>query len=256
MAAEAQFDTIAKHYDLLYGDRDDDLAMWEDLTDQVEGEILEVGCGTGRVMIPLLQRGHRVTGIEISPLALQTAQAKLDLGRLSDRASLHLADMRTFSLPQKQFSFAFLPINTFMHCQTTTDQQATLATIYHHLQPGGRLVVDLFHPSPQMLLASDGELLLEQQRLDELTGQTTQWFISRRLQLAEQRQEVIFILDEIDQNGLVRRETISFSLRYLHRFELTLLLNQAGFRVLETLGDYDQSEFDDLSPRIISIAEK
>lgn len=255
MSSKTTFDTIAKYYDLLYEYREDDLPMWLELTAGLEGEILEVGCGTGRVMVSLLQHERRVSGIDISEVALQAAQAKLKAGGFTDRATLHLSDMRRFSLAKKDFAFAFLPINTFMHCQTLSDQQATLRNIHRHLKPGGTLVVDLYHPTPQMLLAADGELLLENQLVDTLTHHPIQWFVSRHLHLDQQVQEVIFILDEVKEDGTLLRDTFSFTLRYLHRFEMTLLLTMAGFRSEEILGNYDLSPFDAESPRMIFIAK-
>jgi len=250
------FDDIARHYDLLYEDREDDLAMWLELTAELEGDALEVGCGTGRVMLPLLQHDRRVTGLDISQVALRTARARLKAGGFTAVAALHLADMRDFDLPQKNFAFAFIPINTFMHCQTLADQQATLNCIYNHLQPGGRLVIDLYHPDPQTLLEADGRLLLENQIVDDLTGRTVHWFVVRRLRLDQQVQEVTFILDEIADDGTIRRDTLLFPLRYLHRFEMELLLKSVGFQLEDILGDYDLSPFQAESPRMIFIAKK
>ena len=256
MFEETLFDTIAKHYDLLYGHRDDDLAMWLTLTNDISGEILEVGCGTGRVLISLLQNGRRLTGIDISEFALQAAQTKIEAGGFLDKASLHLADMCNFDLSQKNFDFAFIPINTFMHCQTLSEQRVTLKNIYHHLNVGGMLVIDLFHPNPAALLEADGRLILENQELDDLTDHMIQWFVTRHLYLDQQLQEVTFILDEIKGDGTILRDTFSFSLRYLHRFEMTLLLQEAGFQVERILGDYELSPFCAESPRMIFVAKK
>lgn len=256
MGGYSIFDKVARYYDLLYENREDDLPMWLELTADLDGDLLEVGCGTGRVMLTLLQHDRRVTGIDISELALQAARAKLEASGFTDIASLHLADMRIFDLPQKNFAFAFIPINTFMHCQTLADQQATLKHVYNHLKPNGQLVVDLYHPDPQTLLEADGRLLLENQIIDDLTGHTIQWFIVRRLRLDQQIQEVTFILDEITDDGTIRRDTFSFSLRYLHRFEMELLLSNAGFELEDVLGDYDLSSFQDESPRMIFKAKK
>jgi SAM-dependent methyltransferase len=256
MNDEVLFNNIARYYDLLYGTREDDLDLWLNLAEEIAGPVLEIGCGTGRVTIPLLQAGYHVTGIDIAAEAIQAAQAKFQAGGFQQQGQLHQADMRNFDLAQKDFAWAFIPINTFMHCQTLADQQATLRAVAMHLKPGGTLVIDLFHPTPQMLLESDGELVLEQQIEDDLTGHTIYWFVSRRLQLADQCQEVTFLLDEIMNDGTMRRDSLTFSLRYLHHFEMTLLLNNAGFQISEILGNYDGSSFDHESHRMIFIAAK
>lgn len=256
MDQQPNFDTIARYYDLLYADRADDLEMWLELTDPVRGPILEVGCGTGRVLIPLAQEGRRVTGIDISEVALDATKAKIAAGGFEKLAQVCLADMQTLNLPQKNFSFAFIPINTFMHCLTTTQQRHTLSALHRHLQTGGTLVIDLYHPNPEALLEADGRLLLTNQIVDDLTGNTVQWFVARHLEVDQQIQNVTFLLDEIGQDGILRRSTFSFPMRYLHRFELELLLHQTGFSVTEIYGDYDLSPFEAESPRMIFVAQK
>ncbi len=256
MERQPDFDFIAQYYDLIYASRADDLDMWLNLTANVEGKVLEIGCGTGRVMLPLLQAGKHVTGVDISDVALSAGRAKITAGGFDESAVLYRADMRTLDLPQKDFVFAFIPSNTFMHCLSIADQQATLHATFAHLQPGGTLVIDLYHPDPQALLEADGRVQLANQLIDDLTGHMVHWFVSRRLQLAEQIQEVTFILDEHHENGALFRRAFSFPMRYVHRFEMELLLTDAGFIVQEVLGDYDQSPFCAESPRMIFIAQK
>jgi len=256
LPADPDFDAIAACYDLLYEDRADDLAMWMELTDGVQDDILEVGCGTGRVMLPLLQAGRRVTGVDISARALEMARAKIIGGGLEARASLHRADMRTLDLPKKGFAFVFLPINTFMHCLSTADQQAALRAIYDHLRPGGTLVVDLYHPHLPSLLEADGRIVMQRQVAHPQTGNPVQWFVVRHLHADRQIQEITFLLDEIAPNGSVHRTTLSFPMRYVHRFEMELLLQQSAFRLADIFGDYDMSPFHADSPRMIFVARK
>ncbi|HFB52447.1 MAG TPA: class I SAM-dependent methyltransferase [Anaerolineae bacterium] len=252
---QPDFDTIARYYDLIYADRTDDIEMWLALAAESGTDILEIGCGTGRVTIPLLEAGFRVTGIDLSADALAAAQKKIDAGDFGEQATLVQADMRKFSLSRTDFDMAFIPINTIMHCLTIADQQSTLKTVHRHLRPGGWLVVDVYHPYPPALAEADGRVELAKQ-FTTPDGNTMQWFVSRQLQLDEQIQQVTFLLDEMDETGNMRRHTLSFPMRYVHRFEMELLLNGTGFAVAEILGDYDQSLFYAESPRMIFLAQK
>lgn len=249
-------DTIAQYYDLIYAHRNDDVKMWLILCEEALGKgegghILELGCGTGRLLIPLLSEGHRVTGIDLSPVALQSAQAKIEVGGFTEQATLEQADMRFLTLKQKDFAFAFIPSNTFMHCLTQTDQLATLQCVHKHLQAEGILMIDLFHPHPQLLLEADARLQLMHQSIDEITGNLVQQFCIRQVDYTEQIQAVTFILDGIKSDGQVYRQTIPFEMRYVHRFEMEFLLEQAGFDVIDIFGNYDLSPFDGDSPRMI-----
>ncbi len=254
--AQPDFDTIARFYDVIYAQRTDDVEMWLDFADSVTGAILEIGCGTGRVTLPLLRAGFRVTGVDISALSLKKTAEKVAAAEVENLATLVRDDMRTFDLPQKNFALAIIPINTFMHNLSTADQRATLDTVAAHLQPGGIIVVDLYHPHPPALLEADGRVEFAGHVTDAETGRRVQWFSARQLQLDEQIQQVTFFLDEIDDAGRLFRHTLDFPMRYLHRFEMTLLLEAAGFAVEEILGDYDQSPFYAESPRMIFVARK
>ena len=254
-AEQPDFDLIARYYDLLYADRFDDLAMWLALSKDLNGDVLETGCGTGRLTLPLLQHGRKVTGIDLSAAALQAARARLQAGGFAD-APLYQTDMRNFNLPQKAFALAFIPINTFMHCLTTQDQLATLQAVHRHLRPGGVIVVDIFHPGPDTLAEADGRMLLEDELTDEASGNSVQVFVVRRLDVARQIQHVTFILDELRADGTLARGTFSFPMRYIHRYEMELLLTQSGFTPRSLFGDYDLSPFSADSPRMIFTAEK
>lgn len=249
-------DLIAEYYDLLYGSLDDDWSMWQTLTAEVDGPILEVGCGTGRLLLPLAEAGHTLTGLDLSKVALDAAQAKIRAAGLTKRVSLRLADMRNFELPQRNFALALIPLNTFMHCHTLDDQLSTLKTICHHLRPGGQLIIDLFHPDPTMLAEADGRLYFEADMVDDLTGRTVQWYWRHDIDLAQQMRHLTYILDELDEEGRVRRVQIPFSLRFIYRYELELLLRASGFTLETIYGSYELEPFRSHSPKMIAVARK
>lgn len=249
-------DLIAQYYDLLYANLDEDWSLWQTLLETVDGPILEVGCGTGRLLLPLAQAGHTLTGLDLSQVALDAARSKLKAAGLTKKVSLRCADMRDFDLPQKNFALVFIPLNTFMHCHTIEDQLATLTTIQRHLRPGGQLIIDLFYPDPTLLAEADGRLYFEDNIVDELTSRTVQWYWRHDLDLAQQMRHLTYILDEIDDEGLVRRVQIPISLRYFYRYEMELLLRASGFSVETIYGSYDLEPFQSHSSKMILVARK
>jgi SAM-dependent methyltransferase len=230
--------------------------MWLTLAGEVNGPVLEVGCGTGRLLLPLAQAGHSLTGIDLSGLALDAARAKLEAAGLTGQVTVFQADMRHFDLPDKDFALAFIPLNTLMHCLNLEEQLATLLSIHSHLQPGGRLILDLFYPDPALLAEADGRLYFEAETIDELTGRTVQWYWRHDIDLARQLRHLTYILDEIDEQGLVRRVQIPFSLRFVYRYEMELLLRAGGFNLDMLYGSYHLEPFDSHSPRLIAAARK
>jgi SAM-dependent methyltransferase len=248
-----EFDPFARFYDLFYGEWEDDLHMYRDFALAADGPILEIGCGTGRVLVPLALDGYHITGIELSEAMLARARAKADTAQVSGRITLIQGDMRDFEIPAV-FALAFIPINTFMHCYDTSQQLSCLRSIHRHLYPGGKLIVDIFHPDPQTLLESDGRLVSEGTDLDPETGHTVHRFYSRRLDLADQSQHITFILDETGSIGAVSRTLFSFRMRYVHRYEMELLLHAAGFRLEAVYGSYDLEPFDSSSDKMVFVA--
>ena len=249
-------DLIAKYYDLLYSHYEEDLPMWQTLAQGGDGPILEIGCGTGRLLVPLAQAGLTITGLDLSELALQTTQRKIAALKLGNKASLQQADMRSFDLAQKDYGLAMIPLNTFMHCHTIDDQLATLHRIHAHLAPEGRLVVDLYQPDPTLLAEADGRLYFEDELIDETTGHLIQLYWRHEIDLGQQMRHLVYLLDEIDSEGVVHRTRIPFSLRYLYRYEMELLLRLSGFAVETVYGDYDREPFTGHSPKMIFVARK
>ncbi len=249
-------DLIAQYYDLLYGNLEEDIPMWQALAEETTGPLLEVGCGTGRLLLPLAEAGYRLTGIDLSTVALSAARARLQAAGLSSQVSLVQADMRHFQLHRQNFNLAFVPLNTFMHCHTVEDQLATLQSIHAHLVPGGQLALDLFYPDPALLAEADGRLYFEAETVDDLTGRTVQWYWRHDIDLAGQMRHMVYVLDEVDEEGLVRRVHIPFSLRFFYRYEMELLLQAAGFEVKTIYGSYDLEPFHGHSQKMIFLATK
>jgi SAM-dependent methyltransferase len=248
-----QFDLYARFYDLDYGDFDADLVMIQQFAARCGSPVLELACGTGRVLLPLARQGYRVTGVDVSPAMLEVARHKVAAEGLADRITLVEGDMREFAL-DGCFNLAFVAVNSFMHLLTTDDQLAALACIRQHLNPGGLVLIDLFNPDLASLLDARGQVLMDKTMTDPETGHRLVRFHARTVDLGQQTQQVTFILDELDGDGHVRRTLFPFSMRYLFRYELELLLRHAGFTVEAVYGSYDLDEFSGDSDRMIAVA--
>jgi SAM-dependent methyltransferase len=248
-----QFDLYARFYDLNLGDFDADLLMIQQFAARCGSPVLELACGTGRVLLPLARQGYQVSGVDISPAMLEVARDKVAAEGLADRVTLVEGDMRDFALDGR-FNLAFVAVNSFMHLLTTDDQLTALACIRRHLNPGGLLLVDLFNPDLGSLLDARGQVLMDKTMTDPETGHRLVRFHTRTVDLGQQTQRVTYIVDEVDGDGKVRRTLFPFSMRYLFRYELELLLRHAGFTVEAVYGSYDLDEFSGDSDRMIAVA--
>jgi SAM-dependent methyltransferase len=256
MSASSSFDRFARFYDQDYRDYDDDLEFITALADEWGDPVLELGCGTGRVLLPLAEGGHETTGIDISPLLLDVARRKLEAVRLSRQVTLVKADLRNFALDERNFQFAFCTSNTLMHLSSQADQLACLRSVHAHLAEDGLLLIDLFNPDLPRLWAVNGLQELADQWVDPATGADVLKWSVRTFDLAEQLQETLFIYEEAFPDGGVKRTVCPFTLRFLWRSEAELLLQLAGFVIEDVLGDFDGEPYHSASDHLIVLARK
>src|SRR5713226_6852113 len=108
------YDSFARFYDLDTVEVVDDLPFWTSLARRTGGPVLEIGCGTGRVLVPLAQAGFDVVGIDVSPAMLAIAREKINAADVGGRVELVLADALTMRLGRR-FPLALVALNSFGH---------------------------------------------------------------------------------------------------------------------------------------------
>jgi SAM-dependent methyltransferase len=249
------YDIYARFYDLDLGDMDADLFMIQQFAARCGSPILELACGTGRVLLPLARQGYDVTGVDVSPAMLEVAHRKVAAESLADRVTLVQQDMRDLVL-DRRFNLVFVAVNSFMHLLTLDDQLAALARVRQHLNPGGLFLLDLFNPDLELLLGFRGHVGLDKVIADPDTGHRLMRFRTETVDLGRQIIRVTFIVDELDDEGRVQRTLFPFSVRYLFRGELELLLRHAGFEIEAIYGSYDLDEFTGESEKMIAVARQ
>lgn len=251
----ADFDLLAHYYDLEHGAYAADFGFYLGFARCTDLPLLEFGCGTGRLLVPLAEAGFRITGVDVSQEMLDRARARLSARpELARRVSLVHADARAFATAER-FGLAFWAINSFMHLPTQEDQLRALAAAREALAEGGMLLLDLFLPDPHQLAEADGRLVHDYTWALPEGGQVARTS-SSRLDLAQQTIYVTHFYDEFTADGQARRTMAAYSMRYLHRFEAQLLLERAGFIVEALYGSYDLDEFDADSQRMLFVARK
>ncbi len=243
---------FAELYDLFYADFREDLDMYLGFAERTGGSILEIGSGTGRVALALVEAGHTVVGLELSDALRAVARHKAAEAQLIDRVEFVAGDMRRFQL-ERHFGLIIAPLNTFLHNLTLEDQLATLACCKKHLRPGGLLVLDCFIPDPAHA-ADDGRLIVQRSVVDRDTGQTAMLLLSRVTDWNQQLQEITYLIDRPDEHGHVQRAVLQTTFRFIFRHEMTLLLKLGGFDLKEVYGSYDLEPFESGSDKLIAVA--
>ena len=253
--AMSEYDVFALHYDLEFADFQDDLPLYQGYAEQTGGPLLELGCGTGRLLLPMARAGFDVTGVDASLAMLERARDRLAGAELAGRVTLVRDDFRSLDqLKGGRYRLAFCAINSFLHLPDQAAQLAALRAVRRRLDPGSLLILDVFHPRPDLLATYDTRLVHEATFRDMATEERVDKFASRVLDLTTQTIHTTFLYDRLHADGRVTRLAAPFAMRYIHRYELALLLEMAGFQVEELLGDYDLTPFHGDSPHLIAVA--
>ena len=207
------------------------------------GPTLEVGCGTGRVLIPIARAGVPVVGLDASPAALAVCRRKLGVEEpaVQRRADLVLGDMRSFELG-RSFSSAIAPFRAFQHLETVEEQLECLTAIRRHLQPGAVFVLDLFNPDLARLAVDPaGE---EEEPPFTLEDGTR---VVRRVRVLDRdlARQIVSVRFTYALNGAGGSRDVmqEIRLRYLFRFEAEHLLARCGFDLEQVYSDYEQRPF-------------
>ncbi|MFN3704792.1 MAG: class I SAM-dependent methyltransferase [Thermoflexales bacterium] len=255
----ATYDQFATVYDLQHQRFLDDAPLYLQLAREVCGarRVLEIGCGSGRLMAPMVEAGLAVTGVDISMQMLRLAAAHLlpVLKQAKGTGLLIQADARApLPLPPAHFDMAIIALNTFLHNLTRDDQLAVLRHARTVLREGGYLVVDLPPNDEMAYQPDDGQYQLEATLLDPDSGQELRKYVASRLFWATQEQELVYRVERWYAGQMVGEQSFAFKLRHVFRYEMELLLERSGFELARWFGDYDLSTYHEGSPRMIALA--
>ena len=193
------------------------------------GGALELAIGTGRVAVPLAERGVRVVGVDLSP------DMVAQLRRKTDAIPVAIGDMTTMRV-EGTFSLVFLVFNSINNVTTQAGQVDVFATAVAHLEPGGCFVVEVGVPNTQRLEVfdlSDTHVGVDELDLD------TQRLVSHHFSLVD---------------GEWRRLSVPF--RSVSSAELDLMARLAGMGLRERWADWDRSPFTAESTKHVSMWEK
>jgi len=227
-----------------------DVAFWCRLASAQKGRVLELGCGTGRIAVPVAKAGVRLVGIDRSDAML--ARARLRLRRVSVRAMLVRGDIR--SLPfrsRRPFALVMAPYGILQSLTRERDLHATLASAHRVLARGGLFGIDLVPDLPRWS-EYRGRVSLEGRAKG---GRTLTLVESVRQD--RRRRLTIFDQTYIERRGREeRRHRFSLTFRTLSVPQMARRLERAGFTVEAVLGDYQGGPWDERADTWVVLARR
>jgi SAM-dependent methyltransferase len=225
-------------YDLVGKDIPYGLDFYVGLAREADGPVLDIACGTGRILLPCLKAGVDIEGLDLFEPMLKTLRAKAAALGLTPR--IHQADMSDFSLPRR-FRLVMIPFNAFIHNMTQHAQIRCLELCREHLMPGGMLAFDTFFPSIEIVGAPNNTRVLEGEIPHPVTGLPIRMYDTRSFDRVAQEQHSLNDIELLAADGSVQTVHRSeIRSRYIYKHEMALLLRVAGFARWEIYGDFDR----------------
>jgi len=216
---------------------------------EAEGRVLELGCGSGRLTIPIALQGGEIVGLDLSQAMLDAARAKASVAGVE--VQWVVGDMRRLDLPG-QFSAIFIPGNSLLHLLSGEDLERCLACSRRHLLPGGRLVFDVSNPEVWLRKHGSAErspvLRVTDAQGGKISVEETATYDARNQIL-----RVVWYLSKPDAPDF---RVVDYQLRAIFPQELSRRLEAVGFRLEICYGEFSREPFESSSPRQVCICSR
>jgi ubiquinone/menaquinone biosynthesis C-methylase UbiE len=230
-----------------------DVPFWRTLALRAGGPVLELGCGTGRVSLPLGRAGVKLIGIDRSERMLARARARTKRARLSERISLVRADIRFTPFAAPEFSMVMAPYGILQSLLRERDLKATLAEVYRVLEPGGMFGIELVADLPSWK---------EYKKRLSLRGWRGRQGGSHVTLVETVRQDparhlTIFNQEFTERRGRTKRvHRFALTFRTLSVPQMVRRLERSGFEISALLGDYRGRTWDPRADVWVILASK
>jgi SAM-dependent methyltransferase len=250
------YDRIAQLYDQDMGQNvsGKDIDFYVRAGVMARGQVLELGCGTGRIALPLIRAGCAVVGVDASLKMLQQMKRKADQLAAEERQRLLMGCMNMASLAlNSKFALILCPYSAISYLIDETDFGNFLNAVRRCLKRTGRFILDIFAPRADVLCLPDEHVFFDYRR--EIADGL---FLERRKtiekDLSARKNRITRYYSLVGHGGSVLEEfSTRETIRYYFQTELKLLLQSHGFEVLGEYGDFEGQPFHDQAQMMVFV---
>lgn len=232
-----------RHYDLQTKEFADDIPFYLRQVEKYGQPVLELACGTGRITIPLAEKGIQISGLDVSEPMLSLARKKAEEKGVP--VEWIQGDCRNFKL-SKKFRLIFIPVNSIAHLHDLESLEACFSCVKEHLADQGRFIIDVFNPRLDILMRDptkrypvaeypdpdgNGTVVVTENNVYDTASQVNRikWYY----RIGQEKEELV----------------VENNMRILFPQELDALLRYNGFTIEAKYGDYDETPFTSASPK-------
>jgi SAM-dependent methyltransferase len=223
-------------YDALLSVSENQLNFYVTLAQRHPGAVLELGCGTGQLIVPIATNSTAAVGLDNSPQMLEAARRRASAAGV--QVKLVEGDMRDFELGQR-FSLIFIARNSLLHLSEQHEFAGLFGAVRRHLAPGGILAFDIFKPDPSVSSGASTERFPVMRKASPLYGELTVEATSDYDALSQVNRATWYISTPDQHDAWVA----PLHLRWVFPQELSALLAANGFRLERRDGDYSGGDF-------------
>ncbi len=258
-AGVESYKITSQHYDAAYAAKQDlvDLPFYLDLARKSGGPVLEIACGTGRVLLQIAREGVSITGVDNSRPMLRVlrARVKTEPPKIQRKITLREGDMRDFRL-HKKYPLIIIPFRPMQHMYTVKDQLQALATAASHLQKGGTLAFDVFYPKFKVMDEGIGQEVLDLEWPADSDSVVRRYFRKDSVDKINQVFGFTFIFRTYAAGKVVREELEPFRLSYYTYPHLQALFALAGLEPFAEYGSFAMTPLDNSADQMIFLLKK
>ncbi|MCP4129895.1 MAG: class I SAM-dependent methyltransferase [bacterium] len=237
------------HYDAHYKDYVKDIKFYLRQISFYGEPVLELGCGTGRITIPIAEAGYDITGLELlSPMVDHAKKKAADKGLSIEFIR---ADCRDFNLERK-FNCVIFPFNALQHLSDDESLEAALANVKKHLAPEGLFVIDVMNPDPDLPEMTHDRRFPITEYIDPYGKGRV---IVNMSSLYDSENELENIKWYYKIKGQKEEVVVDYSLRVFYPERLNSILEQNGFGIIAKYGQFDESHFIPTDTKQIVVCE-
>lgn len=251
----------AKYYDEAYAGKEDleDLPFYLDLAKRAGGPVLELACGTGRILLPIARQGIAIHGMDYSEAMLDILRKKLrsEPKDVRELVSLFQGDIRDFR-SKREYPLVIIPFRPLQHMFTVEDQLAALTTAAFHLETEGLLAFDVFFPKFNSMDTGIGEEQLEMEwplKSDPATI-VRRYYRKESVDKINQTFSLTFIFRTYKGGKMVREETEPLTMSYYTYPHLRALFLLAGLEIVEEYGSFAKTPLDNNARQMIFVLKR